>query len=98
MRTIPDIGHLLTTLENVIHREFIPSLSSWPARLGWLCLTNPTAFADCFFQISIKQTKMLVNFIVSQQLSGDVDLEPTLSAIQQASDLGKFLDQRQKGL
>ena len=48
---------------------------------------------------------MLVDLIVSQQLSGEVDLERTLSAkkeikqlsrliaIQQASDLDKYLDQ-----
>ena len=81
-----------------------------PARLGGLGLTNPTACADCFFQFSIKQTKMLVDLIVSQQLSGEVDLERTLSAkkeikqlscliaIQQASDLDKFLDQHKKRL
>ena len=51
---------------------------------------------------------MLVDLIVSQQLSGEVDLERTLSAkkeikqlsrliaIQQASDLDKFLDQHKK--
>ena len=92
MRTIPDIGHLLATLENVIHQEFIPSLSgrpasssverkifALPARLGGLGLTNPTACDDRFFQFSIKQTKMLVDLIVSQQLSGEVELERTLS-------------------
>ena len=65
MRTIPDIGNLLATLENVIHQEFIPSLSgrpasssverkifALPARLGGLGLTNPTACADRFFQSS----------------------------------------------
>ena len=121
MHTIPDIGNLLAALENVIHQEFIPSLSgrpasssverkvfALPARLGGLGLINPTACADRFFQFSIKQTKMLVDLIVSQQLSGEVDLERTLSAkkeikqlsrliaIQQASDLDKFLDQHQK--
>ena len=30
MRTIPDIGNLLATLENVIHQEFISSLSGRP--------------------------------------------------------------------
>ena len=81
-----------------------------PARLGGLGRTNPTACADRFFQFSIKQTKIVVDLIVSQQLSGEVDLEHTLSAkkeikqlsrliaIQQASDLDKYLDQHQKRL
>ena len=123
MHTNPDIGHLLATLENVIHQEFIPSLSgrpatssterkifALPARLGVLGLTNPTACADGFFQFSVKQTKMLVELIVSQQLSSEVDLERILSAkkeikqlslliaIQQVSDLDKYLDQLKRVL
>ena len=54
MRTIPNISHLLTPLEDVIHQEFIPSLSgrpassnverkifALPARLGGLGPINP---------------------------------------------------------
>ena len=104
MRTIPDIGNLLATLENVIHQEFIPSLSvrpasssverkifDLPARLGGLGLTNLTACADRFFQFSIKQTKMLLDLIVSQQLSGEVDLERTLFAKKEIPQLSHLI-------
>ena len=69
MRTIPDISHLLTPLENVIHQEFIPSLSgrpasssierkifALPARLGGLGLMNPASCSDRIYQSSTKLT------------------------------------------
>ena len=64
MRTIPNISHLLTPLEDVIHQEFIPSLSgrpassnverkifALPARLGGLGLINPVTCSDRFFPV-----------------------------------------------
>ena len=52
MRTIPNISHLLTPLEDVIHQEFIPSLSGRPverkifALPGGLGLINPVACSE----------------------------------------------------
>ena len=71
---------------------------------------NLAACSDCIFQSSTKLTATLVDLIVSQQLSGEVDQESTLSAkeeirqlarlsvIQQASDLDEVMDQHQKRL
>ena len=71
---------------------------------------NPATCSDRTYQFSIKLTTPLVDLIVSQQLSGEVDLENTLSAkkeikeltrlsaIQQASDVDEILDQHQKRL
>ena len=70
MHTIPDIGNLLAALENVIHLEFLPSLSgrpasssverkifALPARLGGLGLINPTACADFSFNFQSSKLK-----------------------------------------
>ena len=92
MRIIPNISHLLTHLKDVIHQEFIPSLSgrpansnveskifALPARVGSLGLINPVTCSDRFFQSSTRLTTTLVNLIVPQQLSGGPNLETTLS-------------------
>ena len=123
LRTIPNISQHLSVLEDVIHQEFIPVLTNrssstelerkifgLPVRLGGLGLMNPAVCSDHIFQFSNKLTNSLVDLIVSQKISGEVDTESTLSAkreikqltrlsaIQQASALEEAMDHQQKRL
>ena len=71
---------------------------------------NPAVCSDHIFQFSNKMTNSLVNLIVSQKISGEVDTESMLSAkreikqvtrlsaIQQASALEEAMGHQQKSL
>ena len=79
-------------LEDVIHQVFIPSLTgrsacsdierkilALPPRMGGLGLLNPSSCYDDFFKLSVKLTSSLVDLIVQQQLTGEVELGKILT-------------------
>ena len=88
LHTIPNISQHLSVLEDVIHQDFIPALTNrssstelerkifcLPVRLGGLGLMNPAVCSDHIFQYSNKLTNSLVDLIVSQKISDEVDTE-----------------------
>ena len=78
-RTIPDISHLFTPLEEVIRDEFIPALIgrsisdierrylALPVRFGGIGIPDPTTTSDIEYHISANVTNQLVNIIIAQQ-------------------------------
>ena len=78
-RTIPNIGHLLQPLEELLRTKFIPSLTgcaepsdlervllALPARLGGLGLLNPSHLSTTEYSASMKVTQPLVDQIIKQ--------------------------------
>ena len=78
-RTIPNIGHLLQPLEELLRTKFIPSLTgravpsdlervllALPARLGGLGLLNPSHLSTTEYSASMKITQPLVDQIIKQ--------------------------------
>ena len=78
-RTIPNIGHLLQPLEELLRTKFIPSLTgraapsdlerellALPARLGGLGLLNPSHLSTTEYSASMKVTQPLVDHIIKQ--------------------------------
>ena len=78
-RTIPNIGHLLQPLEELLRTKFIPSLTgraapsdlerellALPARLGGLGLLNPSHLSTAEYSASMKVTQPLVDHIIKQ--------------------------------
>ena len=76
MRTIPNIGHLLKPLEDVIRLKLIPSLTgqappndsirdllALPARLGGIAISNPMSLADFEYSSSIAITGPLTSSV-----------------------------------
>ena len=85
-RTIPDINDLFQPLEEAIHQSFIPALTgrppcskltrdllALPVRHGGMGLINPTDTSNLNFQASEKMTSPLVEIILSQDQTKDVD-------------------------
>ena len=79
MRTIPNIGHLLQPLEDIIRQKLIPSLTgrpppndrerelvALPVRLGGMGLINPTMIADQEYKASKEVTKSLTQCLIDQ--------------------------------
>jgi len=79
-RTIPQVGHLFSTLENIIRSKLIPSLTgqpppndlnrdlfALPARLGGLGLRNPVATSDMEYTASRQICGPLVEQILEQR-------------------------------
>ena len=79
MRTIPNIGHLLQPLEDIIRRKLIPALTgrpppndlvrallALPARLGGMGLLNPTLSADWEYMASCEVTGPLSKCLINQ--------------------------------
>ena len=78
-RTIPNIGHLLQPLEELLRTKFIPSLTgraapsdlerellALPAHLGGLGLLNPSNLSTTEYSASMKVTQPLVDHIIKQ--------------------------------
>ena len=75
-RTIPNIGHLLQPLEELLRTKFIPSLTApsdlerellaLPARLEGLGLLNPSHLSTTEYSASMKVTQPLVDDIIKQ--------------------------------
>ena len=87
MRTIPDISHLLSPLENAISNTFLPSLLksvtvtdderrllALPPRLGGMGITLPMERANEENRNSITLTRSLTDKIVAQEAHSEVDL------------------------
>ena len=85
-RTVPNCGHLLQPLEQVIERKFIPSVTgrppcsqaertllALPARLGGMGLEDPTVSAQPQFEASREITAPLVQSILEQRASFEDD-------------------------
>ena len=79
LRTIPNIGHLLKPLEDVIRLKLIPSLTgqappndsirdllALPARLGGIAISNPMSLADFEYSSSVAITGPLTSSLVHQ--------------------------------
>ena len=79
MRTIPNIGHLLQPLEDIIRQKLIPALTgrpppndlvrallALPARLGGMGLLNPTLSADWEYMASCEVTGPLSKCLINQ--------------------------------
>ena len=78
-RTIPNISHLFTPLEEAIRNEFIPAVIgrsvsdierrylALPVRFGGIGISDPTASADIEFNISATVTGPLVDIIIAQE-------------------------------
>ncbi|KAL5516321.1 hypothetical protein EMCRGX_G001614 [Ephydatia muelleri] len=93
-RTIPNIGHLLQPLEELLRTKFIPSLTgraalsdlerellALPARLGGLGLLNPSHLSTTEYSASMKVTQPLVDHIIKQDETYDYEiLQDQLSA------------------
>ena len=84
-RTIPGIHNHFKLLEDAIHQTFIPSLTgrppcskltksllALPARLGGMGLINPSETSNLNYQVSEKMTSLLVENILSQDQTKDV--------------------------
>ena len=78
-RTIPNIGDLLSPLEDIIRRKFLTSLTgqnafndmtrelfALPVQLGGLGITNPMADAPSHHDASMKKTGPLTTLIMEQ--------------------------------
>ena len=80
-RTIGDIHHLFTQLEEVIKEKFIPAIIgrkisclerrilSLPVRYGGLGITNPVKAAEREYEMSIDVTKNLTDLTYNQELT-----------------------------
>ena len=79
MRTIPNIGHLLQPLEDIIRQQLIPTLTgrpppndferdllALPARLGGMGLINPMTIADQEYKASLEVSGPLVRCLINQ--------------------------------
>ena len=86
-QTIPNIGHLLQPLEDVIWTQFIPALTgrappsdseqklfALPARLGGLGLCNPASLSTTEYPASRKVTEPLCDLILNQNPSYPPDI------------------------
>ncbi|KAL5505646.1 hypothetical protein EMCRGX_G007111 [Ephydatia muelleri] len=93
-RTIPNIGHLLQPLDELLRTKFIPLLTgraapsdlerellALPAHLGGLGLLNPSHLSTTEYSASMKVTQPLVDHIIKQdETYGYEILQDQLSA------------------
>ena len=84
-RTVPNIGHLLTDLEDIIQSNLLPALTGWPplsiiernllslpARHGGIGLVNPTT-CDHSYETSRKITELPVHEVLSRSYSYSIE-------------------------
>ena len=87
MRTVSNISQILHPLEEAIKNIFIPalvsqnitvderSLISLPPRLGGLGIVNPQEMCDAEYTNSKMLSEQLTNFIITQNVDGEIDKE-----------------------
>ena len=84
-RTVPNVGHLLTDLEDIIQSNLLPALTGWPplsiiernllslpARHGGIGLVNPTT-CDHSYETSRKITELPVHEVLSRSYSYSIE-------------------------
>ena len=85
MRTIPNLSDHLQPLEDVISKDFVPSLFgskvkglvrrliALPPELGGMGTTNPIEIANDEYEYSTRSTQNLTKIIINQDRFGSID-------------------------
>lgn len=99
-RTIPDISHLLSPLEEALHRKLIPALTNrppssaverdifaLPSRLGGLGIPIPSFHSQPSYESSVKLTASTVSLIVTQDPYKSISYEDVSSITEAKKDI-----------
>ena len=110
-RTIPGIHHLFQPLEDAIHQRFIPSLTgrppcsqqtrnllALPVRLVGMALINPTDTSNLNYQASEKMTMPLVEIILSQDQTKEVDATKIATLKKEVRDSNRQRSEQQANI